>query len=174
MEAVKILQLIDQDPVEIDTVEFERLLRGLISNRTFHLESGVHDGLLASGELDLIRDEKLRNRLAAWPSYVAEWSEEEDMVFSFVDQELVPHLSDRIRLRNVARVFPKFPDGESPAPVPNGSREAGIPGVISSSIEFDNLVYRRAQGTWHAMLDGETLRAQLTTIISLLQQNLDT
>ncbi len=149
MRAVRILEYMEQEPDEIDEAEFERLVRGIISNRTFHLESGAHDGLLASGELSLIHDETLRNRLAAWPSYVAEWSEEEAAVFSFVKEELTPYLSDRIRLRNVSLSLPPFPDGQSPPPIPVGLSDAISLVSLSTSLEFDNLVYQsaRAAGT---------------------------
>ena len=174
MDAVRILELVEGGAAEIDEAEFERLLRGLLWNRTFHLESGAHDALLASGDLDLIRDEELRNRLAAWPSYVAEWSEEERAVHSFVKDVLVPHVSGYTRLRSVARPFPPFPDGEAPSfRIPSGSSESASLSVLATSVEFDNLVYRRALGTWHAMRDGETLRAQLSRILSLIRRNVD-
>ena len=44
---------------------------------------------------------KLKNRLASWPSYVNEWTEEEEAVFRFVRTNLNPYLSDFIK---------KFPD----------------------------------------------------------------
>jgi len=173
LAALGILELIDGVPAEIDEKKFRRLVRSMITRQTFHLESGAHDGLLASGELSLIRDEILRNRLAAWPSYVAEWSEEQGFVFSFVAEALIPHLAVRVRLRNVRRAFPPFPDGTAPPQISFGSSEAASLAVLSTSVEFDNLVYRRAQGLWHAMRDGETLRAHLAEIVELIRQNLD-
>ena len=172
LDAVRILEFMGGEPAEIDEAEFERLVGSLLWRRTFHLESGVHDGLLASGELSLIRDEALRNRLAAWPSYVAEWSEEEDAVFSFVNEVLFPHLSGWFRFRNTYPLSP-FPDGESPPSVPVGSSEVTSLVPLITSVEFDNLVFQRALGTWHAMRDGETLRAQLSEILGLIRQNLD-
>ncbi len=172
-DAIRILELMDGDPAEIDEPEFNRLVGSLLWRRTFHLESGAHDGLLASGELSLIRDGALRNRLSAWPSYVAEWSEEQDMVFSFVNEVIVPQLSGRVHLRNLRGAFPAFPDGTAPPPIPVGSGNATSLVPLANSVEFDNVVYRRAQGAWHAMRDGETLRVQLAAIVALLRQNLD-
>ena len=172
-EATRVLEVMEKDPATIDAAELEGLVGSLLAHQTFHLESGAHDGLLASGEMSLIRDETLRNRLAAWPSYAAEWSEEEEAVFAFVEKSLVPYLSGRMRLRNVNRPFPPFPDGQAPPPIPGGSNEAASLATIMTSKEFDNLVYRRAQSLWHAMRDGETLRAQLSEILELLRRNLD-
>ena len=173
MDALRILELMDGDPADLDVTEFNRLVSRLLMRQTFHLESGAHDGLLASGELSLIRDEALRNRLAAWPSYVAEWSEEQDFVFSFVAGEMVTYLAGRVRLRNIRRAFPPFPDGSPPPMIPFDSGEAASLASLSTSVEFDNLVYRRTQGTWHAMRDGETLRAHLSAILELIRRNLD-
>lgn len=172
-EAAQLLAYVDQGWDEADQAEIENLIRGLVSNRTFHLESGAHDGLLASGELTLIRDEQLRNRLAAWPSYVAEWTEEEDAVFSYVVEELVPYFASRMPLREISNSFPSFPDGQSPPPIPVSESDSISLSSLGQSYEFENLVYRYAQGMWHAMLDGETLRVQLDTVLSLIRQNTD-
>jgi hypothetical protein len=169
----RVLELMDGDPAEINEKEFDRLVGSMLRRQTFHLESGAHDGLLAAGELSLIRDEVLRNRLAAWPSYAAEWSEEQEFVFSFVAEVMVPYLAGRVRLRNVRRTFPPFPDGTAPPLIAFGPSEAASLAVLSTSLEFDNLVYRRAQGLWHAMRDGETLRVHLAEIVEQIRQNLD-
>ena len=55
-EAVRLLELMDREPSEIDEKEFDRLIRALLTSQTFHLESGALDGLLASGDIDVIRD----------------------------------------------------------------------------------------------------------------------
>jgi len=172
MDALRILKYLQQEATGLDHTEFEKSFRGLLIAHTIHLESGTHDGLLGSGELSLIRDEELRNRLAAWPSFVREWSEEQNMVFSFVRTKLVPYLSNTVRIRNVSRDFVPFPDGESPPLAPAGANDVTAMMDVSTSVEFDNLVYQRAQGLWYAMRDGETLLAQATAIEELIRQNL--
>ena len=172
-DAIRMLTYLDDGTDDIDPSEFDQLIRGLLFSRSTHLETGAHDALIASGELSLIRDESLRNRLAAWPSYLNEWSEEEEAVFAFGDEYLVPYLSDSVRLRNISNPFLAFPDGQSPPPVPVGLNEAVSVRPFFTSVEFDNLVYVRAQGAWYAMRDGETLRAQLTMILNLIRENLN-
>ncbi len=115
----------------------------------------------------------MRSRLAAWPSYVAEWSEEEQAVFSFPGTNLIPLLSDWVQLRNVSPAFAPFPDGKPLPPIPIGSSETVSLSSLSSSVEFENVVYEMAQGTWYAVRDGETLRVQLAVIIELIRENLD-
>ncbi len=173
MDALRILKYIREGAAGLDQAELEKSFRGLITGGTIHLESGAHDGLLGSGELSLIRDEKLRNRLAAWPSYVKEWSEEQEAVFSYVYTTLVPYLSDSVRIQNIARSFLPFPDGESPPPVPAATGDISSMIDLSTSVKFENHIYQRAQSLWYAMRDGETLLAQTTIITELLRQNLE-
>jgi hypothetical protein len=173
LDALRVLKYMRDGATDLDSTELEESFRGLIIGGTFHLESGAHDGLLASGELNLIRDEELRNRLAAWPSYVKEWSEEQDSVFFYVREVLVPYLSDSVRIQNVQRRFLPFPDGEPPPQIPAGAGDVASLVELSTSVKFENLVYLRAQGLWYAMRDGETLLAQTTAIAELIRHNLE-
>ncbi len=172
-DASKLLAYANVDWSEVDQTDYGDRVRGLLSNRTFHLESGAHDGLLASGELSLIRDDVLRNHLAAWPSHVAEWTEEEAFVFTFVAKELTPHLATLVRLQDISGSLPAFTHGEALVQVPVGDSDANALRVLHESRDFENLVFRRLQGTWHALRDGETLKAQLAMILDLIRQSLN-
>jgi len=52
--------------------------------QTFHPKSGAVDALLASGQLDLISNDDLRSRLAAWPRAVREFTENEEFIVDWV------------------------------------------------------------------------------------------
>lgn len=171
MDAEGILEAIDRTPAEVDDADLRLLVQGLASPQTFHLESGAYDALLASGELDVIHDETLRARLAAWPSYVEEWAEEERWVFAFAQETVVPYLSQRASLRKITPPFRPFPDGEAPTPLPVPSGDDLSLKPLLGEIEFENLVYLSAMGTWYALRDGETLLTQLNAILELIQTN---
>jgi hypothetical protein len=173
LEAALILEYLESKGVEPDPSRLTELVRNLFRARTIHLESGAHDALLASGNLNLIRNDELRIRLAAWPSYVGEWSEEEVAVFAYVRDVFRPFFSESIRIRSIQPGFPPFVDGQSPREIPTGSLQVSSIVEISKSIAFDNLVHQRAQGLWHAMRDGETLLAQATEIERLLRESLE-
>ena len=164
VDALKILEYVDAEPTEIDHAELGRLIRSALTNQTYHLESGTFDGLLASGELNLIRNEALRIRLAAWPSHVAEWSEEKEAVFIYVRDVMYPFLANRVQMRNISPYFASFPDGEAPPPAPIGEADSGSLTELITSMEFENLVFHRAQGLWYAIRDGETLTIRLSEI----------
>ena len=173
LSAAGVLEITGKGASDFDETRFSRLVAALVSNKTFHLESGAYDSLLDSGELSLISDVQLRNRLAAWPSYVAEWAEEEEAVFHFIQDTLVPFLSDSVRVRSIVNGFPEFSDGESPPQVSVIPVDKGSLVALVDSIQFENLVFQRAQGTWYAMRDGETLRAQMSAIVELIKSNID-
>jgi len=173
MDALRVLKYMRDGATGLDSAEIEESFRGLIIGGTSHLETSAHDGLLASGELNLIRDKELRNRLAAWPSHVKEWSEEQDSVFFYVRDVLVPYVSDSVRIRNVRGSFLPFPDGKPPPQIPAGAGDVASLIELSTSVKFENLVYLRAQGLWYAMRDGETLLTQTTAIAELIRHNLE-
>jgi len=84
----------------------------------------------------------------------------------------VPFLSDSVRIRSI-KSFPEFSTGESPPQVPAVSGLAASLNSVIGSTKFENLVFQRAQGTWHAMRDGETLRAEVASIIELIRENIE-
>jgi hypothetical protein len=173
MAAIRLLEYLDKGSADIPASEFQQLIDGVLMQSGIYLESGAYDSLMASGRLDLIQDEALRNRLAAWPSYLAEWTEEVELDFGFVNDVLIPYISRSVRIRNVSDLFEPFPDGQPPPPVPVGPNETGSLQSTIDSLEFDNLVTYRALHTWYAIRDGETLRAQVAIILDLIGQNLD-
>jgi hypothetical protein len=173
LASLRILELLQAGASDSSRTELVGLFDDLLFARTIHLESGVHDTLLRSGELNLIRDEALKHRLAAWPSYVREWSEEQDAVFVYVHNDIRPFLADSIRLREVGLPFASFPDGDAPPLVPASKVNESSIIDVTTSIEFDNLIYQRAQGIWYMLRDGETLLAQAAEITELIQENLE-
>ena len=64
-------------------------LRPLISFRTADPATGTLSTLLASGRIDLIRDEALQQALAGWPAVVEDVAEDERLVRDFVHGQLI-------------------------------------------------------------------------------------
>ena len=171
LDAAELLEYLDTKGADSDQTRLGELVQSLFAASTIHLESGTFDALLASGKLNLIRNDELRTRLAAWPSYVREWSEEEDAVFLYVRDVVRPFFSGSIQVRNIQPGFRPFVDGSSPPAIPTPAAEARSINEVSKSIAFDNLVFQRAQGLWYVMRDGETLLAQASEIQRLLRDS---
>ena len=72
----------------------ESELRPLISFRTADPATGTLSTLLASGRIDLIRNEELQQALAGWPAAVEDVAEDERLVRDFVHGPLVTGIVD--------------------------------------------------------------------------------
>ena len=172
LDARDLLAYLDANLEPNNSAELERLVRGLWEAKSVHLETGAYDAAAASGDLRLISDNELRSHLAAWPSYVAEWAEEEDGLFQYRKNFLLPYMLGKIRTRTIAPDYAPFPNGQSPPRIPRTGIDKDALTDSIASVEFDNLVTLRAQITWFAMRDCETLISRATRIISLIQTDL--
>jgi hypothetical protein len=74
--------------VELDA----ETLSSLASWTTSDLATGTVEGLLASGELQLLSSPELRSTLAAWPADVADAQEDEILAQQFIEFTLTPSL----------------------------------------------------------------------------------
>lgn len=79
----------------------DSLLVPLISFRTPDPATGTLNTLLASGRIDLIRDQELQQALAGWPSEIANAAEDEVKVRDFVFDRLIPGLAGHADLTGV-------------------------------------------------------------------------
>ncbi len=61
---------------------------------TSDLRFGFRDALAQSGRLELIRDRPLREKLANWPRYYDELSDDEEIGRKMVLENLIPHLAE--------------------------------------------------------------------------------
>jgi hypothetical protein len=172
LDARNLLAYLDAASDSSNSAELERLVRSLWESKSVHLETGAYDAA-AAGDLRLISDNELRSHLAAWPSYVAEWAEEDDALFQYRRNFLLPYMFGKIRTRTIGPNFAPFPDGQSPPRIPRPGLDIDALTASIASVEFDNLVTVRAQSNWFAMRDCETLISRATKIISLIQTNLD-
>jgi len=173
LDARNLLAYLDGTSDSSNSAELERLVRSLWEAKSVHLETGAYDAAAASGDLRLISDNELRSHLAAWPSYVTEWAEEEAGLFQYRRNFLMPYMFGKIRTRTIAPNYAPFPDGQSPPRIPRTALDTDALTASIVSVEFDNLVTLRAQNTWFAMRDCETLISRATKIINLIQTNLD-
>ena len=80
----------EPEPAVMDT-----LLYRFLTPTTFDAQDRALAGAAASGGLALIRDQELRNMLAAWPVYVAEVRDNELAGREFILRVLTPYLSEQ-------------------------------------------------------------------------------
>jgi len=85
------------DSDEEITVPFE-LIVGAIGAPTYGPTDSTLEAAISSGQIDLIEDSELRNTLARWRQQLADTSEDELLIREIVVHQLVPALSENVRL----------------------------------------------------------------------------
>jgi len=94
------------DTPNFEPEALEKLLSGVFLNwYSLYLPSGSRDALFASGDIEIIDNEELRAMLAAWPSRVADATEDDILIANDVMNHLAPYLQSKIRTRNIALVI---------------------------------------------------------------------
>jgi len=88
----------------IEPEMLERMLGALFYDfSSLYLPSDSRDALFASGDIEIIGNEKLRSMLAAWPTIVADASEDDAIITYDVMNRMAPYLNGKIRTRNLIR-----------------------------------------------------------------------
>ena len=87
---------------EVPADSLARLLRAVfVDAYSYNPSGGVLEGLIASGELRLIRSQDLRGLLATWPGQLEENSEDEAWVFKDVQDVYTPFLNSVLPTRDI-------------------------------------------------------------------------
>ena len=73
-------RLVDFEPSDRSLAANLDFFRVYVVFRTVYPKTGVLDGMLATGRLDLISSDELRSMLAAWPQTLNEYREDENFV----------------------------------------------------------------------------------------------
>jgi hypothetical protein len=79
------------------SVRYETIV-GSIGAATYDPTNSTLDAMLSSGQINLIEDVRLRNALALWQQKLADTQEDEVLIREVVIRELIPALSEQIRL----------------------------------------------------------------------------
>lgn len=137
---------------EPDSVAF-LLRRVFIDAFSFNPSVGVLEGLIASGDLGLIRSEELRSLLASWPGQIDENAEDEAWVFKDVQETYTPFLNAALPTRAVW-------EGASTSH-PDYS-------VLFGREDFEELVAMRMYGAEILIEENEALRGLLDRVMELL------
>ena len=133
---------------------------------SYNPTSGVLEGLIASGELSIIRNQELRGLLASWPGRVSENAEDEEWVFRDVQSIYSPYLNSVIPTRNIWIQTPSL-DAKLP-------RSPSHPdySVLFGQTDFENLVSMRAAGAAILIRENTDLREAVEQILELARLEL--
>lgn len=164
--AIELLAMVNSPTTTIRAQHPDSLLRYVfVEVVSLNVSNGALEALLASGRLDIVRNEELRGMLAAWPSWVEESAEDEQWIFRDVQERLSPYLNARIQARNVFASDSTWGQDIPWLPAPNYA-------VLWQDPVFDNLVTYRLYDERAAIDETRKLEEQTAKVIGLLRAEL--
>ena len=126
---------------------------------TFDPSSGALDSLMGAGQLDLILNIELRNRLAGWTGLVRDYKEDEQELDYFIYRELEKYLRPIVPLPNVADA--------SPGQYPSQWQE------MYNDIQFLNLVGNISYWTESTIEEASLVGREIAQIIELIENEIE-
>ena len=145
-----------------DAAEFDSLLYGAMSWENLDPTVGRLNALLASGQITIIRSDRLQAALSSWPAVLEDMQENERLTREMVYDHFLPYLWRRIPLLGV----------DVRAGVIESTLESAFRTDRQSllrDLEFANLVEDRWANTAYTIQDGEPVRVLIDEIISLIE-----
>jgi hypothetical protein len=166
VQARQLLKLTGPDPTDIDPTEIDVLLFPLLSEiPSFHPAMGEMEAMLGSGQLALIRDDRLRTAIAAWPGALSLLRETEDEMREDVIRVFYPYVVERMPLVTMDyRVG--FIDTPGPSRFPRDYK------TLLADVVFENHVENRWVMARFILKDGERVRQLLDDVIRMIDAQL--
>jgi len=157
------------DSPNIEPQAIEKMLAAVFYEfNTMYLPSGSRDALFAAGDIEIISNEKLRSMLAAWPTIVADQSEDDSIIVYDVMNNMAPYLNRKVRTRNVIRFTDSNTAAEFIPPIGPVNYD-----VLWSDPLFDNLVSFRILNETYAIMENSKLSKATDEIIQVIEKELD-
>ena len=165
----QLLSFKDGKTPNIKTEQLERMLAAIFYDfNSLYLPSGSRDALFASGDIEIISNVELRAMLAAWPSMVADASEDDNFIANDVMNHLAPYLNSKVPTRNVARFVSSKFAAEYIPPI-----EAVNYDILWKDPLFDNNVTFRIMNETYALLENANLSKSADDIIRVIEKELN-
>ena len=121
---------------QTDEAEVTQLLTHFSRWITYNPSRGALESLLASGELDLIKNDSLRLELAAWPSVVEDLNEDEQVDMAQVVDHVIPFLEEHYSYRAIvaARDSAAIQPGAFPHPTQELLGDRRFEGILAARL----------------------------------------
>ena len=152
----------DYDDKNVDIEVVNRSIHALKFWATFDPQMGVLSSLTQSGKLGMIRSDRLRNALAAWPAVVQDTAENEIHLGKFTTESLTPYLTEKSSARNLS-VIPHI--GASQFSVNEEN-------VLTDRV-FENLVYDKLVFITDVLKEYDDVSASINDILQLIDSEID-
>jgi len=160
---IALLKAADDEPVQVSGP----LLGSSITWRTSDVSTSALDALMASGDLNLLRNTELRTNLAGFPAFLSDVREDENVAQIFAES----HMSIFLAREGLAEIAYAYREGvQDPG---------GIPGLIAPkeisvlpSPELVGFLTARRVHFWYSEVGLPDVRSYLQTLIEQIEDEL--
>ena len=168
--------LLKQDDLDFDSLDSIEVVEQAVFHSGFttpsdEMSGGVRDALFESGNLDLIRNVRLKQALVKWPASVGLLEQQRENVSGFVMQTLLPHLS----YLGVPLAELRMPTGNRLADRRTSTQELGAKyAALLANQEYLNLITVRIWWAFGTLQDYQNAADNAQEIIDLVKMELET
>jgi len=148
----------DYNDKDVDIEVVKKSMHAIKFWATFDPQMGVLSSLTQSGKLGMIRSDRLRNALAAWPALMRDTAENEIHLGKFTTESLTPYLTEKSSARNL-NVIPHVGAGKFSVNAEN---------VLTDRV-FENLVYDKLVFITDVLKEYDDLSAAIDEILQLIE-----
>ena len=143
----------------------DTLLAALVFDMSYDPPTGMTNTLLASGQLDLLRNLDLRTAIAEWPSAIEDGVEEQTSLWRLGDQQLEPLLHDAVP--SLGRAYSILSVWENERRLVSGLGHGEL--TVTASPALWNVLYQRLSMIRSARADLEGVtQAHLRKLVTLV------
>ena len=146
---------------------------------TFTPKPGASNNLINAGNLNLIRNKRLRDLLTLWPGIVADLQDDEQLALDYGRDNIIPFLAENFPLSNLEKFDnTTIHGGSAKAYSPefsllniNHDIEYELPSILDNST-FESHVSVKKMHALHAVLEGEPIIETCTQILELIEHEI--
>ena len=144
---------------------------------TFDASNGVTEELLNSGNLYLISSKPLRQQLLSWHSAINKMTEEEELVYNTLSNQLIPYLHTRIPYNNIVTSISEVwefiikSSKEIKINIKNSNKPFDIKSMMND-ITFESYITSINFYSIIASLQAKDLRKNINTTLSIIEEEL--
>jgi len=159
---MRLAEVTNGKPVSVDVSS----LVALVAWRTSDIATGTLDALVSSGRLGDISNPEIRRQLAAWPAYVSDAQEDENLARDFAETVLAPILVGQgiLEIAYSGRPMP----GVADQPLPSDSFV-----TITPTPELRDLARARAVHSRLAAASLVSLQDRIREILELIDDEIE-
>jgi hypothetical protein len=168
--SLQLLELIKPESSIHATYKVDSLIAVILTYYTYDPATGVIDEIINSGQLNIIRNEELKNLVSNWSRVMTDVQKNFDIADGHLYNVLIPYLMENSNLRNIPRQPHLFRKTDLPKIPPSNFRSDYKP--LVTSLKFENLVNQHSWNLIWIINEYMDIQSYLEMTISLLENEI--